>query len=472
MTRTLFVMKEVADFAPGAFENTAVEDGSIQLGRSGGAYLHSGCYTSPVFNADAFLRLRPSWNAATPKGTAVEVQVRIVSGGKWSRWFSFGKWSPFIDRTSPEAQQDEMARLEGEKLVLAEGQAPADAAQLRIYLYSDDQQTSPRVYLLGMTVDPLRREREDVTRAERMLQLPVYACLRRDPAIATRIATPTTLCMLMNRWGEDALPEEVARAMYDSGSGSFSNLSFATAIAGAYGYQSYLQYGGIDLLRQQVRRGSAVAAQVKYRAPALGDAELGTAPAHSASGLPVLEGAVADSHGHLVAVRGFLRKDGEEWVVVNDPLNKNDEDVLREMPLAQFGEIYDGVSLVLLAGLHGAGNSGPRRLMAEAKVLEDSSLRLSAHGAEVYPGDEDPGALPPTVCYTLPEGIAYASAAQKIFYYLKPENEKICVDTGVLAGQKAAFYLIGNRGTTWVAEKTIALPPSEPEGEERASENL
>lgn len=468
MTRTLFVLKEVGDFAPGAFENTAVEDGSIQLGRSGGAYLHSGCYTSPAYRADAFLRLRPSWNAATPKGTAIEVQVRIASNGEWSRWFSFGKWSPFIDRTSPPPQQDEVAANTAEGLSLAEGHAPADTAQIRIYLYSDDQQATPKVYLLGMTVDPLRREREDASRTERLLQLPVYACLRRDPAVADRIATPTTLCMLLNRWGEDALPEEVARASYDSGTGSFGNLSFATAIAGAYGHRCYLQYGGMELLRQQVRRGNAVAAQVHYRAPALGDAQPGSTPAHNAASLPVLEDAVADSYGHLVAVRGFARKDGEEWVVLNDPLQKSDEMVMREMPLAQFGEIYTGICLVLQSGPKGAGAAAPKRWMAELRVDERGDIKLSSHGEEIYPGEAG-SAKVVTLCYTLPESIAYASAAQKMFYYIEPnENGRLCVDAEALAGKKTAFYFISSRGETWVTEKTLPLPAvrEEPKEEE------
>lgn len=463
MRRTLFLLKNVSDFAPGAFENTAVEDGSVQLGRSAGTYLHSGCYTSPAFQVSPFLQLIPSWNASTPRGTAVEVQVRVAAGGSWSRWFGFGKWSPFIRRGSPPPQADEIAKTEAELLQVEQG-ASADMAQVRIFLYSDDQMVSPKVQLLAVAIKPIREEEREASRTERLLQIPAYSALVRDPAIANRIASPTSLSMLMNRWGKDTLPEEVARAAYDTGAGKYGNLSFITAIAGSYGYECYMQYTGVETLRQEVRRGNAAGANVRYRAPALGEEEQEKEVPPSLAGLPVLEGAAADSHGHLLVVRGFVKREGEEWVVLNDPLAPADSEVMKEMSLERFEKIYTGLCMVLHKGPKEARDAAPRRMVGEISQ-EGDDLQLTAHGEEIYPGKIKPkDASLLTVCYTLPEGVAYASAAQKKFYYLAAdESGQRRFDPKAMAGKKAAFYFIGNRGDTWVAEKEFSA--AEPSGQ-------
>lgn len=454
MGSTLFVLKNVNDFAPGAFENTAVEDGSIRLGRSGGSYLQSGCYTSPAFKMEPFLKLIPSWNACTPKGTAVEVQVRMGNGNHWSRWFSFGKWSPFIRRASPELLQDEIALASAEMLSLADAQPPATMAQIRIYLYSDDSSVSPKVHLLAVAADPVRAEREEMVQTQRQLRLPSYSCLVRDPSIALRIASPTTLAMLMNRWGEDTLPEEVARASYDYGAGRYGNMAFCSAIAGAYGYECYVACAELNLLRQEVRRGHGVGAQVHYRPPTLGEEK--QEETINLEKLPILEEATASSQGHFVAVQGFERREQEEWVMFNDPYAEADDLVVKEMPMAKFAEIYTSIALVLHKGPKGAGANKPERRVGRLEI-EDEGVAMYTGRQKIYPGkpEQAKDALL-TVAYTLPEGVAYASAAQKKFYYLKDdETGKLHFNALELAGQKATFYFIGDLGQTWVAEKVF-----------------
>lgn len=473
MKGSLFVLKSVADFAPGAFENTGMENGSIQLGRSGMAYLPSGCYTSPAFSLQPFLRVQPSWNADTPQGTAVEVQVRIASGGQWSRWFSFGKWSPFIDRSSPKSQQDEMGKTEVERILVDPRHAPADIAQMRVCLYSDDSGKSPKVRLLALTAEPLRGEEGVGERTTALLEIPRYSCLVRDPSIAQRIPSATSIAMLMNRWGEDALPEEVARAMYDSGSGRYGNVAFATAVAGAYGFECYAWHTTISQMREEVRKGRAVGALVSYKADLMQDEEQNGEYEDDLK----LEGAVMDSVGHIVVVRGFEKQDGHDVVVVNDPMVTSDGEVERRWPVETFKRIYKGVALVLRKGQKHAGSAKPQRVVAELQT-DQYGLRLMRHGKVLFPGQvslEEVGGI--TVCYTLPEEIAFASAAQKKFYYLTlNENGAFGFDAESVLNQKISFYLVGSRGRTWVAEKVITqadadvttvkeLPPN-PEGEE------
>lgn len=462
MARNLFILKDVAGFAPGAFENTAVEQGAIRLGKNGSIYLPAGSYTSPAFSADAFLRMLPCWNADTPPGTSVEVQARLASGGRWSRWFSFGKWSPFIKRASPEPHEDDVAQTDGEYITLQQGKTPAASAQIRVFLYTNDASLSPAVWLLGVASEPVRAVPDDCDATDRLLEIPAYSCLVRDPSIAGHIASPTTLAMLMNRWGEDVLPEEVARAMYDNGAGRFGNAAFVSAAAGMYGYECHPCFCGIGFIRHEVRRGRAVAARVHYRAADLSDEngegeEQASQKAEKEHDLPLLRQAVADSRGHFVAVRGFERRDDGEWVLVNDPLSSADSKVAQWLSLEQFGQIYMGLCFSLRRGPAEAGFAKPVRLLTQLQVVK-GKIQLSTHGEELEPGISIPGKLAnATICYTLSDGTAYASAAQKTFYYLRLNKKKqIPFDEASAAGHKFTLYFIGARGTTWVAETSFS----------------
>ena len=93
--------------------------------------------------------------------------------------------------------------------------APGGASlfQLRASLYTDDVRRSPSVYLLAASVRPTGWQRETGEALQhRCVPVPAYSQLIRDPRIGSVICSPTTVTMLMNRWGEDLLPEEVAHA--------------------------------------------------------------------------------------------------------------------------------------------------------------------------------------------------------------------------------------------------------------------
>jgi hypothetical protein len=70
--------------------HTAFDDSGFYYG---GRY-HRGRLTSPVCEtATRFDTLIPSWRATTPPGTWVELEVRVRSGGAWTRWFGMGVWA-------------------------------------------------------------------------------------------------------------------------------------------------------------------------------------------------------------------------------------------------------------------------------------------------------------------------------------------------------------------------------------------
>src|SRR6476619_685109 len=105
-------------------------DGSLQLGSAGlGSLMYadpfvnysgdgvdgavqylSGTWTSGVTNLFAFNELVSSWNATTPSGTWVQVEVQPqIDDGHWAKWYILGRWSSddySFHRTSVGGQGD------------------------------------------------------------------------------------------------------------------------------------------------------------------------------------------------------------------------------------------------------------------------------------------------------------------------------------------------------------------------------
>ncbi len=461
MTKSLFVLRDVANFAAGAFENTAVDEGGIQLGRMGTGFLPDGSYTSPPFVAEKFRELIPSWNADTPPGTSIEMQVRVQVQGRWSRWFSFGKWSVFEERSSPPAHGDEMALVDAEVLRVLPALPPAEAAQMRVHLHSADDKLTPTVLLMAAATRPELPAETKLYAGERVLEMPAYSALVRDPAIAARIGGATSLTMLMNRWGADVLPEEVARCIYDAGAGKYENLAFLSAAGGIYDFESFVGFGGVSTLRREVWMGQGIAAQLHYRTPALAEAEEAQEeetkpPPEGRDNRPILPGATVDSRGHLVVVRGFTKVQGEEFVVLNDPLAPSNEAVVRQVPLALFERMYTGVYMTLHRAQHGLKSHKPVRKMVQLS-LEGGEIRLQDGEEALIPGCFTGEQLSrSTLCYILSSPVAYASTAQRQFYYPSPDEKgRLKFDQNSAVNRRMTFYRIGPCGRTWVAEKRI-----------------
>ncbi len=473
MEKSVFVLKNITDFAAGAFENTTVEGGGVRLGRRGSSFLPSGSYTTQPFAAPAFTRLLPSWNADTPPGTTVEMEVRVAVRGQWSHWFPFGKWSPFIERRSPEVSCDEVACMKDDALSLAVSGTAAELAQARIFLATEDEHLTPKVGLLAVAVDAAPEEEDAPHPSLRTLAVPAYSCLVRDPAIAHFCGGATSVSMLLNRWGEDVLPEEIAHTVYDSGTGRYSNINFLCAAAGMYGYECYSAFAGVPRLMREIWAGRSVASLVAYRAPHLGgegDEEntgenstpvqapgiAGTAAAQKNGGLPVLSGAHVTSAGHFLVLHGFVQREDGIHAQVHDPMSPSDAATAREIPLDVFTRIYRGVSIFLRKGEKGAGTAKPLRVPGQL-ALQNGTISLSAGGETLVPGRlSTEERHHTTLCYTLALDAVFPTAAQRQFYYPHPgEDGTLQFDPTPNTGKRFIFYAVGGLGRTWVGEQNL-----------------
>ena len=143
-----------------------------------------------------------SWNAGTPPGTAVEAQARVMVDGNWTSWSSFGRWSPYLEREGAAPVTKGAVNLLPDSLVL--DSKTATQAQLRIYLYTKDEHTTPSVSLVGVSVRAVDVIPAGGRPINARLHLMPYAVARRAPALQPVMDLAICLASLTNRWGADS----------------------------------------------------------------------------------------------------------------------------------------------------------------------------------------------------------------------------------------------------------------------------
>ena len=213
MDKNTVLLRDTEAFMRGELDNVTVAQNSIVLDLVQGSYVPYGCYTSAPLPMPLFDALRVSWNAASPNGTAVEAQCRVLVDGNWTPWNSFGKWSPSLHREGPPYQARGPVQRWHDHLQL--DSKCATMVQLRIYLYTRDEKASPIVTLLGASthvVDVIPARGRPVN--ARMHLMP-YAVANRAPALRPWMDLAIALASLTNRWGADLLPEEFAQVLRD-----------------------------------------------------------------------------------------------------------------------------------------------------------------------------------------------------------------------------------------------------------------
>lgn len=452
MGNNLFLYQDAQGFGTGEQSNVCIANDAVILCEANGRCVPSGCYTAPETVCTPFSKLVASWNSDTPEGTSVEVQVRVRAQGAWSAWLSYGKWSPFLSTrgsTVSDAQHPNVTLDTDTVCVAGPG---ADAFQLRVFLYASQEGAGPSVCLLAAALDYLRPACERGEPLNRSVPVPAYAQSIRDPRMASVMCSPTTIAMLMNRFGEDVLPEEAALACYDNTYGGFGNWSFTTALAGCYGYECYVRFADIAALKQEIKHGFGCGVSVRYT-----NCTVTATEQH----LPFLEHSTGTTKGHLLVVRGFeTADDGTEYVLVNDSYAGCDNAAQRRYLLEQFEAAWNGMAYILHAKCHRHTLCPPYRVAAtlpRAELPGEYALTVCGERRSLPVNFLDiDGVCTGCVCYALHESHAYATTAHKCFFYGGiSENGNVALDAGVGNGLRFTAFIIGNAGITYAAELTL-----------------
>jgi uncharacterized protein YvpB len=344
-------------------------------------------YVSPIIFSTPFTELVMSWNAETPVGTTVSVEAQVQVDGHWSQWFSWGVWKTWGPAgSSQETLKDPLAKMDIDTLVLNKGKY-ATALRYRVRLYSNQANMTPTVKLLAATVNgqhiisSVGTKKQDV-----VLDVPQYSQGLRDPRIAGKICSPVSVTMLLNYYGIGIIPEETAWNVIDSNQDTcaFGNWPLNCAYASIFGLKSYVAYfSSLDDLRRELINGRPVAASVRYK----NNEEV-------PDDLPILHNApVEATDGHLVVVRGFVQKDGKEYVMVNDPAAKDNAAVKRLYLAEEFEKAWTKLVYVVEKD-DNADITQPKRISARMMAgTGKNELSLEYAGGTVTLNTDDIGSI-------------------------------------------------------------------------------
>lgn len=287
-------------------DGTAVDDGVLTLA-SGRA---SGVFEASLPPGAAFDRLVPSLNPAhLPVGGEVRVRLRAAPAAgedaeresPWTPWAPMGVYggAPGLPR-SEVGSDPERVEVQIDVALLPR---PAARAEVRLELVRAPDGQAPRVRrcaLAAWRAGPPRAAGVEPPRVGACeVDVPERSQAVEDPEIAGRICSPTSLSMVLARWGHALPTAEVASGVYDHGAKLYGNWSFNVAFAAGLGLEATVaRFASFGPLEDELAAGRPVVLSHRY---ARGE---------------VQGAAVSQTDGHLIVARG-LTEGGD--VIVNDP---------------------------------------------------------------------------------------------------------------------------------------------------------
>lgn len=317
---------ETTTFAGGTFEGTrwtgsallldpaALQFGTDTTGRYNGGAYRFGRFTGPVLTA-SFVEAIASWQANTPPGTWIEVELQAQVDGLWTKWYSMGVWlegdTPF-KRHYVSGQGDKTGAVSVDTLVLNKA---ATAVQSRVTLFTTDPAVTPTLRAYGVTFAngfdtagavPSTGLTSDL--AVPMRSQMIY------PNGGNTWCSPTSTSMVLAYWGNvtgnQALIQTVptvVNGVWDYQYNGGGNWPFNTAYAASFGLVGKVaRLSSLAEVEPWTAAGVPVVASIAFK-----KGELTGAPISSTS-------------GHLLVIRGF---DAAGNVLVNDPAAASDDAV-------------------------------------------------------------------------------------------------------------------------------------------------
>lgn len=413
MCKQRYLWTKAEDFAPECLEDVLFEENALVLKED----CYTGIFETPEIAVEAWEALVPGWNAFTPVGTSVQVQMRVKAGETWSAWLDCAWWSSVCAKPLKCTENDTASVQSG---VVVMKQSFAQAFQVRVILHANGGGESPRLRLLSVSgIGAYNREEEDEPLYRRNVHAPGYAARRRDPVLSRQMSLAAALVCLMNRRGDDVLPEEAA---YGCMEGDGVSVPFAAAFAGCYGYTAYPVFCTLAELKTEIKNGFACAALLKQ-----------------------------EERFRWVSVRGMdTDADGMQTVEMMDSDAYDDADTSRVWTLEEFCKHYVGLAIFVQDKVDRAAL--PERLPGELRFNEEhGDYTLYLRGEPCRISEEEPY----TLCCTVPDGNAYATTAHKQFLFFRADQHGgVDLPAELPDGARTTVYLI-RRGAAVVCCVTL-----------------
>jgi cell wall-associated NlpC family hydrolase len=263
----------------------------------------TGSVESPVVEAEfPFVDLVASFNADTPSGSSIEMEAQVRVEGKWTKWYRLARWEPGAPR-SFDKQSDRFGKVAVDTLVL---KRPATAFRYRVKMLSAGVKEA-RLRRVAVTYsDTKKKTVKKVPWVEgpwaREIKLSPRSQKVEDPAIASKVCSPTSLSMILERWGVKRTTAKIAEIVQDRNTEIYWNWPLNIAAAASFGLSGQVaRFESLFDLQEEIAAGRPVVASVTYK-----KGDLDNSPINATS-------------GHLLVVAGFTKK-GD--VIVYDPAAK------------------------------------------------------------------------------------------------------------------------------------------------------
>ncbi len=356
----------------GTHDGTVTNDLRLQLGASPskGSYAdpygrtiadERGIWTSAAVQTPfAFDQLVASWNAITPSGTWIDVQLRASGASRATKWYTLAVWSSgddTIHRTTLKGQDDGDGRVNVDTFEKSSGAPELTSYELRVTLHrAAGIIATPAVALLTAIA----------TRATQYAIPSAFGGVTREldvPTLSQEIHTghypeydgggeawcsPTSTAMVLGFWKTgpsavdlaafpgvshvDGQVDHAARYTYDWSYKGAGNWPYNAAYAAEYGLEGF-----ITRLRSLTEAERFIEAGIPLIASING----------------VLPGFLFTStNGHLLVIRGFAAN-GD--VITNDPAVRADAQARKVYARADFERVWLGGSTGTVYVIHPPG---------------------------------------------------------------------------------------------------------------------
>jgi hypothetical protein len=260
-----------------------------------------------------FDTLIPSWNALTPRGTWMQLELRVFrpADAHWTKYYNLGIWASgteTIERQSVSSQGDVDGFVATDTLLLY-GAPAYKKYQYRLTLFTTDRLASPSVRRISIMTSDSEKEPNGLNIASdkqawgKDLVVPMRSQMIYKGG-GEVWCSPTSTSMVLAYWGHSVTVPYAADATYDYEYEGNGNWPFNTAWAATYGPEAYVtRLSSMAQIEEWISAGVPVVISYAFAAGEL-------------PGTPI-----TSSAGHIMVVRGF---DAAGNVIVNDPAAASD----------------------------------------------------------------------------------------------------------------------------------------------------
>ncbi len=291
-----------------------------------------GSLETPAIPAPTFNTAVVSWNANTPPGTQLSLEIRARIAGRWTQYYPYLLWGD--KKHSYNNKSDADGHVNTDTLQLKK---LADALQVRVSFDSKNANTSPNLFLLAaLTSDSHQHLIANTTASTQAvwgteLNVPQHSQMI-YPNGGEVWCSPTSVTMLLGYWSAklgtqfaDTVPN-ATQAVWDEVYDGAGNWPFNTAYAASKNknLQAYVsRLNSLVEAENYISRGVPLAMSIAWKKGELVGAH------------------VQQVNGHLVVLRGFT-KTGDP--IINDPAAKTDAGVRTIYKREEFERAWVGHS--------------------------------------------------------------------------------------------------------------------------------